>query len=184
MVDTWAIFEAVLVTAAFIAFGITAYYAFTRARRMSPDMLTKMQALFEREQGRANARIDALELEIEDLREAIADSHEEVTQLRDGIAQLVTQIRAANMIPVWEPDRVVKRKRTTKAGVARKLEDLFSLDEIASLAFEFGLSPDELTGDTRATKARAFVIWASERNRLPELRRRIDELRPEGRPGL
>lgn len=40
------------------------------------------------------------------------------------------------------------------------------------------MSKDELSGDTRATRARALVDWAADRGRLTELGKAVDMARP------
>lgn len=162
--------------------GISAaWYALAQAHRRSPDTLHKMQRLFDGQNERLNqqaGRIDAMELEIDDLRTALSDNHDEMRQLRDGIGQLVTQIRAAGMTPVWTPEQVVKPKRFSRAGLARAIDGHFSINEIDDLAFEFGLAHDEISGDTRAARSRSLVTWAADHGRLPELRSRVAALRP------
>lgn len=187
----------IAVTATTIVLAMRLRYGKDREQELlvSSDVMTRMQAhierqqiLLEREQSRgtrAEARIDSLELEIEDLRESWVDSAVEVQELRAGLSLLVAQIEAAKMAPVWTPEQVVKRTRTRRVDVTNRLVESFTVEEINDLAFEFGLSPDNLEGETRSARARSLTVWAADHRRLGELSRRIDELRPRySRPNL
>lgn len=187
----------VAVTGAAVWLGVRLRYGKGQGMDLliSSDVLAKMQShierqqiLLEREQARgtrAEARIDSLELEIEDLRESQIDGNTEIRQLREGLSLLVAQIEDAKMSPVWTPEQVVKRTRTKRVDVTNRLVEAFSVEEIKDLAFEFGLSPDNLEGETRSARARSLTVWAADHRRLGELSRRIDELRPRyERPNL
>lgn len=182
------VFLALMVTVGMTLSIYAAYHVLAQSRRRSPDTLARMQQLFDTQQNRIAAqgeRMDAMELEIDDLRSALADQHEETRQLRDGINRLVSQIRGAGMEPVWTPERVTKKERFSRATLARSIDERFSVDEINELAYEFGIHADELTGETRAARARALVTWASDHNRLGELQRRVAILRSDmNRPHL
>lgn len=173
---------AIMVTVGMTISIYTAYHVLAQSRRRSPDTLAKMQRLFDTQQNRITnqgERMDAMELEIDDLRAALAENHEEMRQLKDGIHLLVTQIRGAGMEPVWTPELVTKAQRFSRARLARTIDERFSVEEINNLAYEFGISADELAGDTRASRARALVTWASDHDRLGELQRRVAILRPD-----
>lgn len=177
---------AILVTIG-IGMGIYAgVHAVVVARRNSPDTYNKMLDSLGKQETRLerqSERIDAMEMEIDDLRAALADNHEETRQLRDGIERLVAQIRAAKMEPVWTPDQVTKTRRPNRATLARRISDRFSIEEINDLALEFGVLADDLAGETRTSRARALVVWAADRGCLGSLERRVAELRPP-RPHL
>ena len=123
-------------------------------------------------------RLDVIQAEVDDLHDARATDQEEIRELRDGVSRLVEQIRRANMEPVWTPDQVKRRPRSGAAILARRLAQGFSLEEMSGLAFEIGLSGDELRGDTRDERARALVTYMENRGRLSDLRRLVDEQRP------
>lgn len=123
-------------------------------------------------------RLDIIRAEVDDLHDARATDQEEIRELRDGVSRLVEQIRRANMEPVWTPDQVKRRPRSSAAVLARRIAQAFSVDEMSGLAFEIGLSGDELRGDTRDERARALVTYMENRGRLSDLRRLVDEQRP------
>ena len=123
-------------------------------------------------------RLDAIQAEVDDLRDARATDQEEIRELRDGISQLVEQIRRANMTPIWTPEQVKRRPRSTASTLARRISAGFTVEEMAGLAFEIGLSGDDLRGDTREERARALVTYMENRGRLSDLRRLVDEQRP------
>ena len=123
-------------------------------------------------------RLDIIRAEVDDLHDARATDQEEIRELRDGVSRLVEQIRRANMEPVWTPDQVQRRPRSSAAVLARRIAQAFSVDEMSGLAFEIGLSGDELRGDTRDERARALVTYMENRGRLSDLRRLVDEQRP------
>ena len=126
-------------------------------------------------------RLDVIQAEVDDLRDARATDQEEIRELRDGVSRLVEQIRRANMEPVWTPDQVQRRPRSSAAVLARRIAQAFSVDEMSGLAFEIGLSGDELRGDTRDERARALVTYMENRDRLSDLRRLVDEQRPSNK---
>jgi len=186
MSNGWQIVMAILVTVGTGAGIWAAVHAAAVARRNSPDTYNKMLSSLDKQEARLERqaeRIDAMEMEIDDLRASLAENHEETRQLRDGIEKLVAQIRAANMEPVWTPEQVTKARRVNRATLARRISDRFSVDEMNDLAFEFGLAADELAGNTRAARARALVVWAADRGCLASLEERVNQLRPP-RPHL
>ena len=123
-------------------------------------------------------RLDVIRAEVDDLHDARATDQEEIRELRDGISQLVEQIRRANMTPIWTPEQVKRRPRSTSSTLARRISAGFTVEEMAGLAFEIGLSGDDLRGDTREERARALVTYMENRGRLSDLRRLVDEQRP------
>ena len=124
-------------------------------------------------------RLDIIQAEVDDLHDARATDQEEIRELRDGVSRLVEQIRRANMEPVWTPDQVKRRPRSSASILAKRIADKFSVEEMAGLAFDVaGLSGDELRGDTRDERARALVTYMENRGRLSDLRRLVDEQRP------
>lgn len=56
----------------------------------------------------------------------------------------------------------------------------FDIREINDLAFQLGIEPDELEGETRQDRARALVRYVKRRKRLGELIALCRSLRPEG----
>lgn len=56
----------------------------------------------------------------------------------------------------------------------------FDIREINDLAFQLGIEPDEIEGETRPDRARALVRYMKRRKRLSELIALCRSLRPEG----
>jgi hypothetical protein len=62
----------------------------------------------------------------------------------------------------------------------RNLAELFSLDEIALLAFEVGASGD-VSGDTVIQRAASLTEWAERNNKLVLLTVAIAKARPDAK---
>lgn len=136
-------------------------------------------------------RVDELEqarvreyAETEELRHENEELREEVRGLRRGVGDLIRQMEEAKLSPVWKPATkaaVVKVERGgTMAALRKKIVSAFSLREIGDLAFELGISPDEVAGDTASDRARALVTYLQDRDRLGELVALCREKRPNG----
>ncbi len=54
----------------------------------------------------------------------------------------------------------------------------FSREELATLAFELGLDPEEIGGQGKSARARELVEHLARRDRLGELEARVRQLRP------
>lgn len=147
---------------------------------LQEDTLTKM-----------HERQNVMQREIDELRRTIADNHElyeeELGELRavldewwQGMKLVFEQMAGAQLVPVWQPKPIPpkRRLRTGHQELIRFIAPRFSVEEIDGLAFELGLAKDELSGDTRETRARALVQWAADHDRLSDLRRRVEDARP------
>lgn len=71
---------------------------------------------------------------------------------------------------------------TTDTLDQAKLHDVlvaaFSLDEIKTLAFDLGLLPDDLPGETVSAKARALILASQQQNLLPQMLNLVQQKRP------
>lgn len=183
------VLEAVLVTLAFVVAGGISFFVIAQARRREPATWRDMQEQLDA-QVRQNrlateryeaviARVDYLESEIDELREGRAADREMIQEwiaYARGLARQVKELTGTEPPP--EPS--IKRRPTIrKSSLAKRLAEQFSAEEIDGLAFDMGLSRDEIPGDTRQERARALVDWASDRGRMTELGQRIDEARPK-----
>lgn len=189
MIDWVLLAEALLVLAGLIIVGALSFYMVAQARRKAPATWQEMEDRYDRQQKRlddtlqrldkAFERIDQLETEMDDLRDE-RDADHELMQAWIAYARKTTA-RLKELTgeePPPEPSSV-PRRRTGRVALARWIEQRFSVEEIDGLAFEMGLSTDELSGETRAARARSLVQWAGDRSLLADLRRRVEAARPE-----
>ena len=123
--------------------------------------------------------MDAMQAEIDDLREGREIDHEEIRDLRDGIGRLVEQIRQAHMEPIWTPSEVKRRPRGGGAALVKRIVTGFNIEELDGLAYELGISHDTLPGKTIQERARELVRYMDSRGRINDLRRAVDENRPQ-----
>lgn len=200
MIDWVLLSEVVLVLAGLIIVSAMSFYMVAQARRKAPATWQEMEDRYDRQQKRLDdalqrldvawVRIDQLETEMDDLRDErdadhelmqawIAYARKTTAQLRE-LASLFEQVTGQKppQEPPPEPSDV-PRRRTGRVALARYIEQRFSVEEIDGLAFELGLSADELSGGTRSTRARSLVQWAGDRSLLADLRRRVEKARPE-----
>lgn len=63
-------------------------------------------------------------------------------------------------------------------AVVRNLREYFTLEEVEGLAFELGIMPDDLSGETLTGKATALTRAALNRSQFGELERLIKRDRP------
>lgn len=174
----WSAIVTVLILAA--ALVVTNLWQMWRAT-VRPGALEKLERTLTSQANRMemqNKRIDALEAEIDELREGRAGDHE---LLQSWIAYARKTTARLKELTGEEPppEPSAKPPRTGRATLSRLIGQRFNVDEIDGLAFELGLEKDELSGDTRAARARALVSWAADRGLLSELGRRVEAARPE-----
>lgn len=188
MIDWMLLSEVLLVLAGMIIVSALSFYMVAQARRKAPATWQEMEDRYDRQQKRlddtlqrldkAFERIDQLEAEIDELREGRAGDHE---LLQSWIAYARKTTARLKELTGEEPppEPSAKPPRTGRATLSRLIGQRFNVDEIDGLAFELGLEKDELSGDTRAARARALVSWAADRGLLSELGRRVEAARPE-----
>lgn len=156
-----------------------------------PQAYRVMEASLSSQAGRLDAqsrRMDEMEAEIAAQR---ARHHEEISALREeleeayrGIKVLMAQLGEAGIAPKWQP--VVKgvTKKRAEGGRPPTLSTLiiasFSREEIDGLAFDMGIDPESLGGETKAARARELVTTARHQGKLEQLLEMCRELRPDG----
>ena len=133
------------------------------------------------------------------MREQQAADHREMRQLRTEIARLdvaYAELRIAFMalaaeflaetgkapqtqLPPAPAPTPATVTTTEPVKLARLIETLFSLDEMAGLAFDLGLDGD-VTGETTSARARSLVAQANRRGLMDRLIALCREQRPEG----
>lgn len=145
-----------------------------------PGALEKMERTVSSQSTRMDrqaTRIDALEAEIDELREGRASDHELLQSWISYARKLAARFKElTGEEPPPEP--AAKTPRPGRASLSRLISQRFNTDEIDGLAFELGLNADELTGDTRTARARALVSWAADRGLMTELGRHVEDARP------
>lgn len=71
-----------------------------------------------------------------------------------------------------------QQRRDSNASLVQALQEAFSLDELAELTDELGVSLDAIKGDTQTMKIRELVQWCVRQNKLPALREIARRVRP------
>lgn len=69
-----------------------------------------------------------------------------------------------------DPNRIVK--------INEFIMNHFNQDELNTLSFQMGIDFENITGDSKESKAREFVLHLARRNRLAELEEMIQGMRP------
>lgn len=195
MGDWRTIVEVLIVAAAMIVAMLFSYAVTAQAQRKEPSSWQDMEDRFDRQQARfdrqgvqldaQSRRIDELQQEIDDLREARAADNELLQSWISYAQSWITYARelAAKFKQMTgqeaPPEPMITHQATPgRASLSQFIREKFSVEEIDGLAFDLGLAPDQLPGNTRSTRARALVQWAADRGMLDELRRRVEEARP------
>jgi hypothetical protein len=62
--------------------------------------------------------------------------------------------------------------------IAALIRDYFSLEDMNDLAFEIGITPERISGDTTQVRSRNLVIYADNRGVLADLLRTCEIKRP------
>lgn len=189
--DARLIIEVIIVVSVIgVATGVS-FYTVAQARRKEPSSWKDMEDRFDRQQIRFDRQIDAqarrideLQSEVDDLREARTADNELLQSWISYAQSWITYARelAAKFKQMTgqeaPPEPMITHQATPgRASLSQFIRQKFSVDEIDGLAFDLGLAPDQLPGNTRATRARALVQWAADRGMLEELRRRAEEAR-------
>ncbi len=135
---------------------------------------------------REYAETETLRQENEELRSEGRELREEVRELRKGVGELIRQMEEAKLTPAWKPSpKPPPAKRPGRAGrdlaaLRKKIATTFSLREIGDLAFDLGVDPDEVPGETATDRARALVSYFQDRGQLDELVALCREKRENG----
>ena len=189
----WATFVAVLGVAAVISLanylGLRGSFAHRqRGGEGMPQAYRVMEASLSSQAARLDAqarRMDELEAEIAAQRaKHVAEMsalREELEEAYRGIKVLMEQLGEAGIVPGWKPAaKVVKKGGGGGSSLATLIVAAFSRDEIDGLAFDVGIDPESLGGETKATRARELVTAARQQGRLERLVEVCREFRPDG----
>jgi hypothetical protein len=146
---------------------------------------------------RQRGDLDELRHEFDEFRQATRDQQdayeEELSELRAFIDEqwrgwqlILEQMKAAQLVPVWQPKPPPERRKRKVAPVEpdRTPQELalligtqFDIEEMNTLAFDIGIEPDAFGGITRQARARELVDLARRRGVLAALEKRRRELR-------
>jgi hypothetical protein len=100
----------------------------------------------------------------------------EVDMLYRGIQILVDQIKSLHQEPNWTPPAPLSSARiNSRAALMRRIYTEYSTEEIKTLAFDIGIDPGDISGETSSSRARELVLLATRRGLLVELLRRVKE---------
>ena len=177
MSSTSSVIVAALATVALFAaiVGLLAYFA---ARRTPTDAYQHYeQALADMQQRleRTEQRSDRQQEQIDRLRDMLAAE-------QDYNGALARAMRDAGLEPPPRPGGGGNTSSTgssDRAGLAVKVAECFSLDEIDGLAMELGMD-GAITGDSLENRASSLVLTAWRRQRLSELVALCRRERPKG----
>ena len=104
----------------------------------------------------------------------------EVENLLHGVQMLSEQVQALGHKPAWKPPHGVMSQRVnSRAALMLKIYHGFSIQEINDLAFQLGINPEELSGDTVKARARELVSIAGRRGVMTDLLALVREERPD-----
>ncbi len=133
-------------------------------------------------------RLDAQEMEIDELRRQIVELREERIADHVLMQEWIAYARRAwaklrELTGEQPPPEPAERPRSVSPGdlgrLAKRIEGRFSLEEINTLAFEIGLD-GAVTGDTSSARAASLVAVAKRRGQLLRLIELCRAERPEG----
>ncbi len=189
----WTTFVAVLGVAAVISLanylGLRGSFApRQRGGEGMPQAYRVMEASLSSQAARLDAqarRMDELEAEIAAQRaKHVAEMsalREELEEAYRGIKVLMEQLGEAGIVPGWKPAaKVVKKGGGGGSSLATLIVAAFSRDEIDGLAFDVGIDPESLGGETKGARARELVTAARQQGRLERLVEVCREFRPDG----
>lgn len=114
--------------------------------------------------------------ELSDVAKGWRDLYEEAIEDRDSWREVAMlrgeQLDRAGITPI------VRSEAELMSGIAKDMREGFSKDEVDGLAFDIGIKPDDLKGDTLPERARSLVLAASRQRKLMRLVNRMNEERP------
>lgn len=169
--------EAAVVVVALSTLGAASLYAFVQARRGSPGALATMTRTVEH----LSERIDELE-------RARRRDHATMMQMALEIETWKTYaLLVADRLRLFTEDvpappsvRGVTAPPPDDRTFATVVAALFSIEEMDDLAFQSGISPDEIKGETATERARSLVRYARRHDLTMELLTTARKLRPKG----
>lgn len=114
--------------------------------------------------------------ELSDVAKGWREMYEEVSDDRDSWREVAMlrgeQLDRAGITPI------VRSEAELMGGIAKDLREGFSKEEVDGLAFDIGIKPDDLKGDTLPERARSLVLSAGRQRKLVQLVNRMNEERP------
>lgn len=146
---------------------------------IQPDIISQLEQ-----------RLDKHRQELDELREAMTADREELAEMRIEMAEwragmrlVFEQLKAANITPVWQPrERTPRARRGRVDGtLAGRIAEQFNIDEINGLAYDIGILPEEIGGETLIARSIELVDIAARRGISAALVGRVNELRRDGR---
>lgn len=156
-----------------------------------PQAYRVMEASLTSQAGRLDAqsrRMDELEAEIVAQRAShqaeMGALRAELEEAYRGIKTLLRQLGEAKITPEWSPPAAILLPVKKKGGggdvLARRIVAVFGREDIDGLAFDVGIDPESLGGETKGARARELVTAATQQGKLDRLVELCRELRPEG----
>jgi hypothetical protein len=104
-----------------------------------------------------------------------------ITEQARVIRQLNRQLMEAGLTPRAKPNGIIKAVEKGERPLLALHELIgthFNLDEMTSLAFEMGIEPEEIGGETRAQRALSLIDYCTRHDLLQELVAACIRLRP------
>lgn len=136
-----------------------------------------------------HSRMDDMQREIDELRNAMKEDREEMAAMRAemnewrrGMELVFEQMKAAGLEPAWRPrpPRVMRPYKVVSGGssdLVHFITEKFNRNEMDALAFDIGINIDDFGGDTREIRAIELVDLAHRRGLTEALSNRVKELR-------
>lgn len=162
---------AIIVSAAFAVPGLLMVMRMPHSKAYR-DMEEAISASLERNKD-YERRIDDLDARLQRQSLAMLNMREWVR----GATLLYEQVVGAKMVPVWNPP--IKTILDLSPQLVRNiLSDYFNVDEQTDLAVDLGIDPEQISGATKAARARSLVSYADRHGLTDDLILRIKSLRP------
>lgn len=175
--STRLVIEAAVVVVALSTVGAASLYAFVQARRGSPGALARM-----------GQTVDYLSERVDELERARRRDHQTIMQMALEIETWKTYaLLVADRLRLFTEDvpappgnRVMIPPPPDDRTFAAVIASLFNREEMDDLAFQAGVNPDELEGETVTERARFLVRYARRNGLSMELLETARRLRPKG----
>lgn len=169
--------ESIFVTGSLIAAGIVATWVYVHSRQRSPDALRTMQQTMAEMSDRLRVVEHDRERDHLLIMRLQAALEEQITHGK----RLTERLKLAGIqdIPA-APQVVLDAPVDNDVLLVKSLAALFNLEELDDLAFQIGIAPDNLSGDTVSKRSLSLVTFARRRSKVDELIRVARALRPKG----
>lgn len=166
-----------LLTIVGLAVGVAALVVATRRQAIEPSAYVTMEQAYQSQQ----ERLERQSMRIEALEARTIEQDARIKHLEDGVTALIDQLHSAKMDPVWTPEgwtRRINMPPQNKAELRQRLKEQFTIDELDSLAFDLGISRDELSGETLDARVRSLMTYVERRGHMNELVAAVMKERP------